>query len=292
LALRDLFSSASDSYLFFNPKGGLNLKLDQQQSIYAYVARANREPNRSNFVDAGPGQPVPVKETLLDYEAGYRYRGTDVVFDANLYFMDYTDQLVLTGEINDVGSAVMTNISDSYRAGIELNGGARIASWLRWDVNVTFSANKILNYSGYVDNWDYWNNPENEPYQVAEELGTTDLAFSPPVVAGSQLDIEAVRNLHLILYSKYVGLQFIDNTSSPERSLDPYFINDVRFSYTIYPQLFRELSFSLQLLNLFDVEYESNAWVYRYYSGGQEAVLDGYFPQAGFHLMAGLKLVF
>lgn len=288
--LRDI--TQNHDYLFFNPKAGLNLELDRQQSLYLFVARANREPNRSNFVDADPSQPVPVKETLLDYEAGYRFRGTDLHVNANFYFMDYTDQLVLTGEINDVGSAIMTNISDSYRAGIELAGGARITGWLSWDVNATFSTNKVLDFTAYVDNWDYWGDPENEPYQVMEELGTTDLSFSPPVVAASQVTAVPLKNLRLVLYSKYVGRQFTDNTSSPERSLDPYLVNDAKISYTIYPQFFRELSFSLQLLNLFDVEYETNAWVYRYYSGGQEGMIDGYYPQAGFHLMAGVKLVF
>jgi iron complex outermembrane receptor protein len=279
-------------FLFFNPKAGLNLQIGQKQRATLFVARACREPNRSNFVDADPLGPVPVSESLVDYEAGYSYSGRALSFNANIYFMDYTDQLVLTGEINDVGSAVMTNVEDSYRAGIELSAGAMFTSWIRWDVNATFSSNKILHYRGTVDNWDYWNDPENEPYQVEENLGTTDLAFSPAVLLNSHLYISPLASLGLNLSSRYVGRQFIDNTSAVARSLDPYFVNDLRISYSFYPHFVSELSLQLQVLNLFNVEYESNAWIYRYYSEGSERFFDGYFPQAGIHLMAGIRVRF
>jgi iron complex outermembrane receptor protein len=279
-------------FLFFNPKAGLNFQISGRQRAYLFVARAHREPNRDNFVDADPAGPVPVSETLMDYEAGYSYRGDRVSAVANLYFMDYTDQLVLTGEINDVGAAVMTNVNDSYRAGIELAGTVRIASWLSWDANATFSSNKIRDYVGYVDNWDYWGDPEHEPYQVEEVLGTTDLSFSPGIIFNSRVDAEPLKQLHINLLSRYVGRQYIDNTSSEQRKLDPYFVNDLRLSYAIYPQFIKELSLQLQLLNLFNAQYETNAWVYRYYSEGQHGVYDGYYPQAGFHFMAGILVRF
>ncbi len=280
------------TYLFLNPKTGINFKLNPHQRAYVFVAGANREPNRSNFVDADPSGQGPVHETLIDYEAGFIHQESNLSFHANLYFMDYTDQLVLTGEINDVGSAVMTNVKDSYRAGIELSGGTLFASWIRWDLNATFSRNKILEYNGSVDNWDYWSDPDNEPYQVHEELGRTDLSFSPRIIANSQLDFKPVQHMHVTLVSRYVDKQFIDNTSSEERVLDPYFINDLRFSYAFYPPFMEEISVKVQLLNLFNVEYETNAWIYRYYSAGAEGRLDGFYPQAGFHVMAGIRLKF
>lgn len=288
--LRDI--SQEQQYLFFNPKAGINLQMDRHQRAYVFVARANREPNRSNFTDADPAGPVPVKETLLDYEAGYSVQGQDFSFNLNLYFMDYTDQLVLTGEINDVGSAVMTNVKDSYRAGIELSGGYRYSSWLRWDLNATFSRNKIRKFTGYVDNWDYWNDPSSEPYQIEENLGTTDLSFSPAVILNNQFDIQPVDHLHLLLSSRYVGKQYMDNTSSEERILDPYFVNDVRIAYTVYPQFMNEIALQLQLLNVFNVKYVTNAWIYRYYYEGEEGIYDGFYPQAGLHLMAGIRLSF
>jgi len=288
--LRDL--TQVHEYFFFNPKAGLNLQLNDQQRAYLSVARANREPNRGNFVDADPDGPVPVQETLVDYEAGYGIQGSSFAFNANLYYMDYHNQLVLTGEINDVGSAVMTNVEKSYRAGIELSGGLELTSWLRWDLNVTLSSNKIQDYTGYVDNWDYWSDPDNQPYQLEEVLGTTDLSFSPGLLFNSQLGVEPVANLHVNLLSRYVGKQFIDNTSSDERSLDPYFINDLRISYSFFPDFLRELTVYFQLMNLFNVEYETNAWVYRYSNEGEEGIYDGYFPQAGLHLMAGVRLRF
>jgi len=288
--LRDL--GQSHDYFFFNPKAGLNYQVNEQQRAYLVVARANREPNRGNFVDADPAGPVPVPETLMDYEAGYGFQGKRVVFDANLYYMDYYKQLVLTGEINDVGSAVMTNVGRSYRAGIELAGGMEIASWLRWDLNATLSSNKILNYVAYVDNWDYWSDPENEPYQVEENLGTTDLSFSPGLILNSRIAVEPLKNLLLNLSSRYVGQQFVDNTSSSQRILNPYFINDLGISYSFFPKFLKEIALNFQIMNLFNVEYETNAWIYRYYSEGAEGIYDGYFPQAGLHFMAGVRLRF
>ncbi len=288
--LRDI--TQDHPYLFFNPKAGINLQLDRNQRAYLFVARANREPNRSNFVDADPAGPVPVKETLVDLEAGYVMEGNQMHVHANLYYMDYTDQLVLTGEINDVGSPVMTNVKDSYRTGLELMAGVRFFSWMRWDVNATISRNKILDYTGYVDNWDYWTDPEGEPYQVEEELGTTNLAFSPQLIANSNLDISPVEDLHLLLVSRYAGQQYVDNTSSDDRTLAPYLVTDLRISYGFYPKWMKEVSLHLQVANLFNVSYETNAWIYRYYLEGEEAFMDGYYPQAGTHFMAGIRLQF
>jgi iron complex outermembrane receptor protein len=279
-------------YLFFNPKAGINLQLSPQHRAYLFVARANREPNRSNFVDANPAGPVPVKEALLDYEAGYTLQASSYSLNMNLYYMDYTDQLVLTGEINDVGSAVMTNVKDSYRAGLEISGSIIPVSWFRWDLNATFSRNRIKDFTGYVDNWDYWSDPDNEPYQVIEQLGTTDLAFSPSVLFNSKLNFEPVRSFNVGFISRYVGKQYIDNTSSESRILSPYFVNDLTLSYGFYPGFLKEISLLFQLSNIFNREYETNAWIYRYYEGGEEGVYDGYFPQAGIHFMAGIRLRF
>ena len=288
--LRDI--TQDHSFLFFNPKAGVNLLPGPGQRFYLFVAVANREPNRTNFVDADPQGPEPVRERLTDYEGGYSFSGKRFSLNANLYFMDYTDQLVLTGEINDVGSPVMTNVKDSYRAGVELSARALLFPWVRWGANATFSRNKILDYTGFVDNWDYWSDPENEPYQVKEELGTTDLAFSPSVILNNQFDFEPFRRLHLLVDSRFVSKQYIDNTSSESRILEPYFINDLRLSYTFLPTFLKEISLQLQLSNIFNVQYETNAWVYRYYESGNEGIYDGYFPQAGTHVMAGIRARF
>ncbi len=288
--LRDI--TQEHSYFFFNPKAGINMQISPLQRAYLFVAMANREPNRSNFVDADPAGPVPVKETLLDYEAGYTLQATIYSLNVNLYYMDYSDQLVLTGEINDVGSAVMSNVKDSYRAGLELSGSIQAVSWFRWDLNATFSRNKIKDYTGYVDNWDYWSDPANEPYQVLEQLGTTDLAFSPTLLFNSKLNFEPVKSLQVGFMSRYVGKQYIDNTSSEMRILSPYFINDLQLSYAFHPHFIKEISVQFQVSNLFNAEYETNAWIYRYYSSGEEGNFDGYFPQAGVHFMAGIRLRF
>ncbi|GAI12842.1 unnamed protein product, partial [marine sediment metagenome] len=169
--------SESHVYRFVNPKLGATFDISNQQRFALSVAMGNREPNRSNFVDADPAHPVPTYETMLDYELAYRFTGTRTVLEANLFYMDYHNQLVLTGEINDVGVAIMTNIDDSYRMGIELIAGIIPAGKVNWDMNLTLSRNRIRNFTSYVDNWDFWSDPENEPYQVVSDLGETDLSL-------------------------------------------------------------------------------------------------------------------
>jgi iron complex outermembrane receptor protein len=273
-------------YRFVNPKLGATWEINGRQRLAASVAVGNREPNRTNLVDADPAKPLPVHETLVDYEISYRFNLTKAVFDVNLFYMDYNNQLVLTGEINDVGAAIMNNVRDSYRQGIELVAGIFPVKKVRWDVNVSLSRNRIRNYTDYVDDWDNW------PAQVITDLGETCLSFSPGLVGGSRLRYEPMEGLSISLLSKYVGKQFIDNSSSDSRVLDPYLVNDLQVQYRILPRFMKEISLNLMLNNFLNEQYETSAWVYRYYYGGEEYKMDGYFPQAGINFMAGLSLKF
>ncbi|MCW0484465.1 TonB-dependent receptor [Gaoshiqia sediminis] len=281
--LRDL--TQSHKFNFFNPKFGLYYRPDNSREAYLSYARANREPNRSNFVDVDEGDPTPKSETLNDFEAGYTWKTSRFLLGANLYYMDYKDQLVQTGEVNDVGTPLLVNVDDSYRAGIELSGGLKISRTLNWDANATFSKNKIKNFIEYVDNWDTWG-------QESFELGKTDLAFSPNVIVNSQLSYKPMQALNISLLSSYVGDQYIDNTSSSERKLDAWFVNNLKIDYAMKCRLFDEVKLHLMVNNLFDTEYDSNAWVYSYLLGGERFAMDGYFPQAGIHFFAGIDFKF
>lgn len=270
---------------FFNPKVGLFYKLSDRQNIYANFARANREPNRDNYVDADPNGKQPTYETLNDFELGYKYNAPRVAFGANAYFMSYQNQLILTGEINDVGAPIMVNVDNSYRAGIELMAGMKLTNNFKWDVNLTLSKNKIKDFTEYVDDWDNGG-------QIANKLGTTDLAFAPEVIANSQLSWMATKGLNVSLQSFSVSKQYIDNSSSNERKLDGYFLNNLKFTYRVSQKFAREFNLHLIVNNLFDVEYENNAWVYSYVYEGKRFAMDGYFPQAGINFMAGLDIKF
>ncbi len=288
--LRDL--TQSHKFDFFNPKFGLYYKPNAQNEAYLSYAQAHREPNRSNFVDADPNGKQPVAETLNDFEAGYTFRNRNYSLGANLYYMVYKDQLIQTGEINDVGSAIMVNVDDSYRAGIELMAGLKITPVLKWDVNATFSENKIKDFTEYVDNWDYWYDMENEVYQYVDDKGKTDLAFSPSTIVNSQLSFQPTKSLSISLLSNYVSDQYIDNSSDEDRKLDAWFVNNLKMDYTIKGNLFKEIKLHLMVNNLFDTEYESNAWVYSYYTGGSRYKMDGYYPQAEIHFIAGIDFKF
>jgi iron complex outermembrane receptor protein len=279
--LRDI--TQDHRYIFFNPKIGAFLQLDDKNQAYLSVSVGNREPNRSALIDANPALPAPTSERLYNTEAGYTFSSRSVSASANLYYMYYVDQMALTGKINDVGDPVMENVDKSYRTGLELSFTVKIRKNLRWNINATVSSNKILDFTEYIDNWD-------DTIQVVNPIGRADIAFSPALTASSILTWEPLQNFAVSLFSKYVGKQYIDNTSSEERKLDPYFVNDLLVSYHLKIKSIKELGFSIKINNFTNAEYESNAWVYRYYTGTGYGVYDGYFPQAGIHFLAGVEL--
>jgi iron complex outermembrane recepter protein len=275
---------------FFNPKGGLSWVPNASTTLYAYAGIANREPVRRDFTESSP-ESRPRHETMHNVELGYRYAASRLKLGANLYLMNYRDQLVLTGEINDTGAYTRTNIDDSYRAGLELEAGYIFNRWLQWNGNATFSRNKIARFVEYSDkydnNWD-WVGVDERVYE------NTDIAFSPPVIVASSLAVQLVADLGLSLNTKYVGKRYIDNTMNPDRKLDAYLVHDLRLNYLLRPRLFRELELVLQVNNLLDAQYVSNAWIYKGVVGdaGMVTISDGYFPQAGRHYLVGLNLRF
>jgi iron complex outermembrane receptor protein len=281
--LRDL--TQTHTYNFFNPKIGLGYQFDSRNNINLYAGIANREPNRSVFRDADPGQEVK-PERLYDLEAGYQHARQNLHLELNAFYMYYQNQFVLTGKINNVGAPIMTNVPKSYRAGIEFIGAVNFARIMNWKLNATYSQNKILNFTSYTDDWTNW------PDQVIDSIGTTTISFSPDFTLASNLSIEPFKRFTVSLVSKYVSRQYIDNTSTIEKSLAPYFVNNIEFFYTVKPKAIRQIDFFLHLNNIFNVQYETNAWVYSYYYDNVAYELNGYFPQAMFNFMAGINLKF
>ena len=287
----------SHSFDFYNPKFGLSYQIEEGVQAYASWARSHREPNRNNYVDADSGK-WPTSERLDDIEAGVRVSRSWFSAEINGFNMQYNNQLVLTGEINESGDAIMTNVKDSYRQGVELSAAVKPLDWLELSGTVTYSQNKIKDFTEYVDNWNYWNDPQNEPLQLVTKLGKTDLSFSPNLVWNSRVKFLIINNLTLEAIVRHVGDQYIDNTSNSARKLDSYTVGDCVVSYKILPNFMKELSINFMVNNVFDKDYISNAWVYRFSQVDPdtqkryESTLDGYFPQAFRNYMIGLSLKF
>jgi iron complex outermembrane receptor protein len=192
--------------------------------------------------------------------------------------MNYIDQLILTGEINNVGAPILTNVSKSYRQGIEIESGIQILKKLKWYGNLTLSRNIIPVFIDYTDNWDTWG-------QDNMTLKNKTISFSPSIISGSLIDYDPFKNFHLGLSTKYVGKQYIDNTQNSERMLNAYLVQNLTFSYVIKSKMLKEVTCQFAVNNLFDKKYETNAWVYKYIEGGAQHIMDGYFPQAGMNWM-------
>ena len=268
-------------YSFFNPKGGLMFALSDDQQLYASFALTHREPVRDDFTDNPAG--TPRHESLQNLEFGYKGSGKRHVLNLNYYLMNYRDQLVLTGQLNDVGASVRTNVDRSYRMGIEAQAMFKVIKKLDWNVNATLSENKIREFREVL--YDYGNNFDE--YNVIERTyQNTDISFSPRLIAGSSLAYRPWPNIEIAWLGKYVGRQYLDNTSNRARSLDPYLANDLRIAYKWKPAFAREISFTFLANNILNEEYESNGYTWGYLAGDSEYRENYYFPQAGRHYMA------
>jgi len=273
-----------ERFAFFNPKLGLTYTLSENQILYTSFGVANKEPSRSDFIDALTNE-APTHETLYDVEAGYKKLVGDFTLNANVYYMIYNNQLIPTGELNDVGSVIRMNVEDSYRAGIEFDGTYKISSKFYLGFNAAFSQNKIKDFDEVV--YDYTNGFEI----LFNNFTDTDIAFSPNVVAGLQLVALPTKGLEVGLYPKYVGRQFLDNTSNINRSIDDYLVTDLIASYQLNIKKLKEVSLNLKVNNLFDVKYSANGYTYNYIF--EDLVVENFlYPQAGINFLAGLTIRF
>jgi len=270
-----------EQYEFFNPKFGASYSLNQGNQLYISYGRASREPRRSDFE-----QGVFTPEILDDYELGWRFTGENNTLSANLYYMDYKDQLVLTGQLDDSGGFIRETSGKSYRAGLEVEGDFRVLQQLHVRPNIALSSNK---------NKDYTTSRDGE----LVNLGTTNISFSPSFIAGNSIDYSPKQNLQIALLSKYVGEQYLGNIDSQTSKLDAYFLNDFSVNYTITKLSFAK-SLVLQVLvnNIFDVKYISNGYFYTYdddfSTPGTVTTIEGagFYPQAGINFLVGATLTF
>lgn len=269
-------------FTFFNPKAGLTYNLNPNNSFYFSYARANREPNRTDFESNSTIEP----EQLNDFELGWRHKDGNFSFNANAYYMLYNEQLVLSGDLDDVGNPIRTNSGKSYRLGLELEAIIPITKRLTLQPNVTLSSNKnketIISFDGELRN-----------------LGKTDISFSPEIVAANAIVFEPIDDLQMALLSKYVGDQFMGNTEAELSKLDSYFINDFNISYTLkMKSIFDEIVFTGLVNNIFNLEYESNGYYYTYddtwTNPGSTLTQQGagFYPQATTNFLLGATLKF
>ncbi|MBL7842816.1 MAG: TonB-dependent receptor [Cyclobacteriaceae bacterium] len=275
-------------YNFFNPKAGLVVDLKNTQQLYASYAIANREPVRKDFID-NPENLSPKHETLRNLELGFRRNSQRQAFNINVYWMIYKNQLVLTGALNDVGAPIRTNVDNSYRLGIEADAMFKLSEKIIWNANLTLSRNKIREFNEVL--YDYGLNFD-EFNVVVNTYTNSDIAFSPNLIAGSVLRFLPVSAGEISLLTKYVGPQFLDNTSNTNRQIAGYLTNDLRFAYSLRPRQLREVGFSVLINNLFDIEYESNGYTYGYLGGGEVYRENFYYPQAGRNVMAMITIGF
>ena len=253
----------NDTFSFFNPKAGLNYTVNSKNNLYFSYARANREPNRTDY-ESGNIKP----EKLNDFELGWRYLSDKMQLNTNFYYMAYQDQLILTGTLDDVGNPIRSNSEKSYRLGVEVDAAIVLSSTFSLRPNLTVSRNKNIDLAVSGQNY-----------------GTKDISYSPSVIAGNSLIYKPTESLQIIWLQKYVGQQYMNNIELPEAKLADYFINDLNISYEIKPKsVFKSIIFKGLVNNILDKKYISNGYMWDIYPY--------YYPQAGTNILAGITLKF
>lgn len=269
-------------YHFINPKAGITY-FNKGWKAYFSHSIANKEPNRDDFEAGISSRPGP--ERLFDTELGIERAGKTHSWGITLYHMYYKDQLVLTGKINDVGAYTRTNIPKSYRAGIELQGAIKPKPWLQASGNLSISRNKVISFSEFIDDYDNGG-------QKLNQYERTDLAFSPGIVGALTTSIIPASNWEISFPSKYVGKQYLDNTQNEGRKLDPFFVQDLRVTYTVKCKWLKEITITGQVLNVFNNRYEPNGYTFSYIAGGGLITENYYFPMAGRNFMTAVNVRF
>ncbi len=272
------------NFNFFNPKAGITYEWNARHRVYFSFARGSKEPVRDDFVDSSP-ESRPNAERMTDFEVGYHFNARAVRLSVNAYLMDYTDQLILTGKINDVGEYTRQNVRDSYRAGIESELACHLTP--RWVLagNLSISRNRIREFNEYIDDYDQGGQQVNTYRDVP-------IAFSPEVIAALQLIFKPAKGLSLTAANKYVGQQYLDNTANNDRSLDAFLVTDLRAEYRFSIKSIRDISFRWAVYNLFNREYAPNGYTYSYIYGGQTTTENFYYPQAGINGAIGVSVRF
>ncbi len=286
--LKDI--SQGHRYNFFNPKAGLFFSIAPDRDAYLSLSIANREPTRADFKEAaGDPASMPLPERLYDIEAGYKMRTGKSSFGLNLYGMIYKDQLVPTGELSNVGYPITTNVSKSYRAGVEFTAGIIPSDFVEWNFSLTFSKNRI---SDFIEYYTDYNTSDGTSEYKGRALGAVDIAYSPSFTGSSDLSLKLHRTVNLHFISKYAGKQYFDNTMNNERIIDPYFVNNVRIDFVPVALSLKGAELQLLVNNIFNTEYESNAYGGNWFEDGVEKTWSYYFPQAGTNIMMRLSLKF
>ena len=278
-----------ETFHFFNPKVGLNWQINRNNRLFGSFSVAHKEPTRNNYTD-GKFYEHPKQERLLDYELGYTYANRWLNLGANLYYMDYKDQLVLTGELNEIGEPLAANMPDSYRMGVELMAGVRTDFGLSWDVNATWSRNRIQNFTETLY--------ENEDASGAKweiHHGDTPIAFSPDFVLNNRLSYQ-VKKFEVSLQSQYVSKQYMSNAHQEDHVLDAYFVSNLNLAYSFKLPFVKSATIGLTVYNLFNEEYENNGYAGSgfYMDNGERVRYNyaGYAAQAGTNVLGHLSLNF
>jgi iron complex outermembrane receptor protein len=265
---------------FFNPKMGLTY---QSKNIFYYtsVAVANKEPNRDDFEASATEQPR--SEQLVDLETGLEFKRPKYAINANVYYMNYKDQLVLTGKINDVGAYTRTNVPKSYRAGLELQFKYAFNKYFSSSYSITFSQNKIEEFTEYIDDYD-------QLTQMAIQHKNTNIALSPSLIMNRTFNWKPNDKLTVFWTTKYTSVQFLDNTQNKDRKLDAFFINDLNAQWTIMNKTKFTMLLQVYANNVLDVQYAPNGYTFSYIYDRTLTTSNNYYPMAGRNYWISLKM--
>ena len=275
-----------DDLNFFNPKFGISWQYDKNLTTYFSIGKGSKEPTRDEYVLSTP-QSRPQPETMIDVETGFRSSFGNSSLNTNFYFMNYDNQLILTGELNDVGNAIRKNVSKSYRLGVETEYGVKLLENLEFETNLTLSTSAITEFTDAI-----WN--KDDSTEIKTIYKDKPISYSPQIIHNALIRY-MLYDFMFEANTKYVGKQFLDNTGSNAKSIDPYFITDFKMKYEMNDESMifcKSLQLTFAVNNVFNVLYSSDGWTYSLFANSQLTINNYYYPQAerNFMLQARFSL--
>ncbi len=278
------------TFQFFNPKAGATYEFSPTQLAYVSYGVANKEPNRDDFVNAKLNRIQPLSEHLEDLEIGYKARARKYSYEINLFHMNYKNQLIPTGRLNDVGESIRENTPKSFRSGVEITGTWKVFSNFTFSGNIAYSLNKIKEYAEFI--YDYDSVSYSIIDTVQNNFKQSDIAYSPSLIAAGRFTYQPITALSIALESKWVGKQYLDNTKNDNRIIESFFVNDMFITYRLQVKRIKSIDLILKVNNVFNELYSANGYTFSYLTNGQNTTARYYYPQAERNYLVGCNFKF
>ncbi len=266
-------------WAFLSPRVGMNYRVARNTNLILSYSLSSRAPADYEIYDANDpyalpsleiddirfaaqndstvifGDPTMKAERVHDFELGAEYRDSDATYGANLFWMEFRNEIVPFGGLSDLGLPITTNVDRSVHAGIELSAARKLSSRIRLSGNVSYNYNRIKEFEVVETVYD---NPDDYGYVGSETFSYADKTITGfPEYIGNAVAEYNSDLIQLALRGRFIGKIYVENANVEELAIDPYFISSVTGKLNLGSlSNLGTLQLSINLNNIFNEKYE------------------------------------